>query len=372
MGKRFAAWIAGAVAALALAVGLAAWISGQNRNEEIEDLAWEVENLARTVRPQKEFGTPRTDAADIRHSPADLPGPIERRGPERVKVELETVELDGVLADGTTYTYWTFNGTVPGPFIRVRVGDTVELTLKNAEDSGNIHSIDLHAVTGPGGGAMSTQVAPGERKTFTFKAMNPGLYIYHCASPHIPTHIAQGMYGLILVEPEEGLPPVDREFYVMQGEVYAAGRHTDGGHQPFDGDLMFREQPNYVVFNGAFQALTGDQRMTARVGERIRLFVGNAGPNLASSLHVIGEIFDVVYVEGGTDVIHNIGATLIPAGGAVIVEFTAEVPGRYQLLDHSISRAVDKGAIAFIDVYGDVDPEIFHDPAGHPMPEDEG
>jgi len=371
MGKRLA-WIAGVIALVALAVGVTAWLSGRASREEIRDLAWQVENLARTVTPPTEFGSPREGAVDIRHSPVDLPGPIARREPAHVKVELETVELDGVLADGTTYTYWTFNGTVPGPFIRVRAGDTVELTLKNAGDSANVHSIDLHAVTGPGGGAMSTQVAPGESRSFTFKALNPGLYIYHCASPHIPTHIAQGMYGLILVEPEEGLPPVDREFYVMQADVYAAGRHTDGGHQPFDGDLMHREQPNYVVFNGAFQALTGDQRMTARVGERIRLFVGNAGPNLASSLHVIGEIFDVVFVVGGTTATENIGVTLIPSGGAVIVEFTAEVPGRYQLVDHSISRAVDKGAVAFIDVYGDLDPEIFHDPAGHPLPDVEG
>ena len=173
---------------------------------------------------------------------------------------------------------------------------------------------------------------------------------------------------MILVEPEEGLPPVDREFYIMQAEVYAAGRNTDGGHQPFDGERLYQEQPNYVVFNGAFQALTGDQTMKARVGERIRLYVGNAGPNLASSFHVIGEIFDVVYTDGGTDVAHNIGVTLIPAGGATIVEFTAEVPGRYQLVDHSISRAIDKGAVAFIDVEGDVDPSIYNDPAGHPMP----
>lgn len=365
MEKRL--WTAGVIGIVALALGAAAWASHRTTAEELRDLAWRVENLTRTVKPATDFGSPREGAADIRRNPTDLPGPVARREPAHVKVELETVELDGVLADGTTYTYWTFNGTVPGPFIRVRAGDTVELTLKNAGNSANVHSIDLHAVTGPGGGAASTQVAPGESRTFTFKALNPGLYIYHCASPHIPTHIAQGMYGLILVEPENGLPPVDREFYVMQGEIYAAGRAKDGGHQPFAGDLLYREQPNYVVFNGAFQALTGDQAMTARVGKRIRLFVGNAGPNLASSFHVIGEIFDVVYTEGGTTAAENIGVTLIPSGGAVIVEFTAEVPGRYQLVDHCISRAVDKGAVAYIDVVGDPNPEIYHDPAGHPM-----
>lgn len=367
MGKRLAL-VSSVLAIAALIVGTVAFMGNRAGGERIEELAGEVQDLARAVEPPSNFAPAKDGAADIRKAATDLPGRVARREPAHVKLELETVELDGVLADGTTYTYWTFNGTVPGPFLRVRVGDTVELTLKNDENSMNIHSIDLHAVTGPGGGAASTQVAPGEGKTITFKALNPGLYIYHCASPHIPTHIAQGMYGLILVEPEEGLPPVDREFYVMQGEVYAAGRHTDGGHQPFDGDRMYTEQPNYVVFNGAFQALTGDQTMKAKVGERIRLFVGNAGPNLASSFHVIGEIFDVVYAEGGTTLTRDIGVTLIPAGGATIVEFTAEVPGRYQLVDHSISRAIDKGAVAFIDVEGELDPSLYHDPAGHPMP----
>lgn len=360
-----------AAAAMAIA-GLLVAVLGltqiRSQNDRLEELTGELEGLARQESPHKSFEAAREDAADIRHQPTDLPAPLGSREPQRAQVELEAVELDGKLADGTTYTYWTFNGTVPGPFIRVREGDTVELTLRNNEASTNMHSIDLHAVNGPGGGAASTQVAAGGSKSFTFKALNPGLYVYHCATPHLPTHVAQGMYGLILVEPAGGLEPVDREFYVMQGEIYAAGRHFDKGHQPYDGDLLFHEDPNYVVFNGAFQALTGDMKMTARVGERIRLFVGNAGPNLVSSFHVIGEVFDVVHREAGSEIDRNIQTTVVPAGGATIVEFTVDVPGRYQLVDHALTRAIDKGAVAFIDVTGDVNEEIYYDPAGHPLP----
>ena len=152
--------------------------------------------------------------ADIVRDPADLPGPIGPRGPQTVKIHFDTIEVTGQLDDGTTYRYWTFNNQVPGPFVRVRVGDTVEVTLKNADDSVMMHNIDFHAVTGPGGGAAATMAAPGETKGFTFKALNPGLYVYHCATPTVAQHIANGMYGLILVEPEGGLPTVDHEFYV--------------------------------------------------------------------------------------------------------------------------------------------------------------
>src|SRR5438128_270477 len=156
----------------------------------------------------------------VLQAPPMVPPRIERSAPARVIVELETTEQQGVLADGVEYTFWTFGGTVPGPMLRVREGDTVQIRLTNAKTSHNTHSIDLHAVTGPGGGAAVTQVMPGERGDFEWKAINPGLYVYHCATPHVPIHIANGMYGMILVEPAKGLPPVDREYYVMQGEFY--------------------------------------------------------------------------------------------------------------------------------------------------------
>jgi len=294
-------------------------------------------------------------------APPLVPPPVDRPGNARVVVELETTERTGVLASGVEYTFWTFGGTVPGPFLRVRVGDTVEIRLRNAPTALNAHSIDLHAVNGPGGGATVTQIGPGEQATFEWKALNPGLYVYHCATPHIPWHVANGMYGLILVEPAEGLPRVDREYYVMQGEFYTRGRTMAPGHQPFDPAKARDERPEYVLFNGRMGALLGEGALRARVGETVRLFVGNGGPNLISSFHVIGEVFDVVYPEAGLGRApnRNVQTTMIPAGGAAIVEFRVDHPGRYLLVDHSLSRALDKGALGSLEVTGAERPEIF-------------
>ena len=236
--------------------------------------------------------------------------------------------------------------------IRVRQGDTVEFHLKNHPDSKMPHNIDLHGVTGPGGGAASSFTAPGHQSQFTFKALNQGLYVYHCATAPVGMHVANGMYGLILVEPPEGLPPVDREYYVMQGDFYTVGKYREKGLQPFDMQKAIDENATYVLFNGAEGALVGDKALKAKTGERIRLFVGNGGPNLVSSFHVIGEIFDKVQYEGGTRFQENVQTTLIPAGGAAIVEFHVEVPGTYVLVDHSIFRAFNKGALAILKVDG--------------------
>lgn len=301
----------------------------------------------------------KADAVRVARDASDVPAPVGKRAPKTVVVDLTTEEVNGTLSNGVTYTYWTFNGTVPGPMIRVRQGDTVELRLHNAKHSTQPHSIDLHAVTGPGGGAVATQVLPGETKAFRFKALNPGVYVYHCATPYIPAHIANGMYGLIVVEPEGGLAPVDREFYVMQGDFYTNLRPGEKGHAMFDGEALWQEEPNFVVFNGQFQALTGDHAMHAKVGEKIRIFVGNGGPNLVSSFHVIGEIFDVVHREGESEVSTNVQTTLIPAGGATIVEFTVDVPGTYTLVDHSLGRALGKGTVAQLVVEGPENHDIF-------------
>jgi nitrite reductase (NO-forming) len=281
--------------------------------------------------------------------------------PARVVVELTTTEEKGTLASGVEYTFWTFGGTVPGPFVRVRVGDTVEIRLANLPSSHNMHSIDLHAVTGPGGGAAVTQIAPGETGAFEWKALNPGLYVYHCATPHVPVHIANGMYGMILVEPEQGMARADREYYVMQGEFYTTGRTMAEGHQHFDAAKARDERPEYVLFNGRMGALLDKGALTAKVGETVRLFVGNGGPNLISSFHVIGEIFDRVWPEASLpgDPRRNVQTTLIPAGGAAIVELKVELPGRYLLVDHSISRAMDKGALGSLVVTGDAPRGIF-------------
>ncbi len=282
-------------------------------------------------------------------------------------VHLTTKEVTGYLDDGTTYRYWTFGGTVPGPMIRARVGDTVELHLKNDPSSSMTHSIDLHAVTGPGGGAVATMVAPGEEKQVTFKVLNPGVFVYHCATPHIPTHIANGMYGMIVVEPAEGLPKVDHEFYIMQGEFYTNKPHGTQGNLSYSSMHLSDEQPSFVVFNGKAAGLTKDHAMHVQVGDRVRIFVGNGGPNLISSLHLIGEIFDTVHPEGATEAVHNVQTTLIPAGGAAWVEFTVQVPGTYTLVDHALSRALDKGAVAQIVVTGPANPAVFDVPAGQTM-----
>lgn len=302
----------------------------------------------------------RGEETAVLTSPPEVPPPITRQYPTKVIVNLEAHEQTSRLADGVDYTFWTFGGTVPGSFIRVRQGDVVEFHLANHPSSRNPHNIDLHAVTGPGGGASASLVIPGQTATFTFEALNPGLYVYHCATSPVGMHIANGMYGLILVEPKGGLPAVDREYYVQQGEFYTRGDFGVTGHQPFDMQRAIDEDPAYVVFNGSAGALMGEKALTAEVGETVRLFVGNGGPNLVSSFHVIGEIFDRVYTEGGTKSINeNVQTTLIPAGGAAIVEFKLETTGNYILVDHSIFRAFNKGAIGTLTVGGTPDSGVY-------------
>lgn len=292
-------------------------------------------------------------------NPPQVPPPIQRDYPAKVVIQLDTTEQVGRLSDGVEYTFWTFGGTVPGSFIRVREGDEIEFHLNNDPSSRMPHNIDLHAVTGPGGGATSSFTAPGHSSQFSFKALNPGLFVYHCATAPVGMHIANGMYGLILVEPEGGLPKVDREYYVMQSEFYTRGEYGADGLQPFDMQKAVSENPDYVVFNGSVGAMVGDNALTAEVGETVRLYVGNGGPNLVSSFHVIGEIFDNVYIEGGTLVNHNVGTTLIPAGGSAIVEFRVEVPGDLIIVDHSIFRAFNKGALGIINVKGEEDKIVY-------------
>jgi nitrite reductase (NO-forming) len=316
--------------------------------------------LAGTVAAQRR-GPVGGEVGAVLLPPPQVPPALQRSGPAKVLVELETTEQKGTLASGVEYTFWTFGGTVPGPFLRVREGDTVQIRLVNQTTAHNAHSIDLHAVTGPGGGAAVTQVMPGEAGVFEWKATNPGLFVYHCATPHVPVHIANGMYGMVLVEPAGGLPRVDREYYVMQGEFYTKGRTMTPGLQPFDADKARDERPEYVLFNGRMGALLDEGALKARTGETVRLYVGNGGPNLVSSFHVIGEIFDRVYPEASTggDLKRNVQTTLVPAGGAAIVEFKVDVPGRFLLVDHSISRAMDKGALGSLVVSGDDRPDIF-------------
>jgi nitrite reductase (NO-forming) len=369
-----------------------------------------------------------TATNDISHKAGDVPPQIAgvRQNNETVVINLDAVQLVGELAEGTTYEYWTFNKQVPGPFIRVMEGDTVEVNLTHSHDHMALsdedndfphsfavdfvqpiptayaaeedhehapgmaddhphdadmpsgmshedmsddahtaaghgeHSIDLHAVQGPGGGAELTRAAPNATESFRFKAMKPGIYIYHCGSPHVPTHVANGMYGMILVEPKGGLSPVDREFYVVQGEFYTKGKVGEKGHQEYSLEKLLDERPEYVVFNGRMGALTGNNALTAKVGEKIRIFFGVSG-QLASNFHVIGEVLDKVYREGDllSPPARNIQTTLVPAGGAMMTEFIVEVPGKYLLVDHALSRAVNRGALGELVVTGPDEQDIF-------------
>lgn len=289
----------------------------------------------------------------------NVPPPVNRNYSAKVVINMETIEKVMPMADGVDYMYWTFGGDVPGQFVRIREGDEVEFHLSNHPDSKMPHNIDMHAVTGPGGGAEASFTAPGHTSTFSFKALNPGLYVYHCAVAPVGMHIANGMYGLVLVEPKEGLPKVDREYYIMQGDFYTRGEYGEQGFQPFDMSKAIKEQPDYVVFNGHVGAMTGEKSLTANTGETVRLYVGNGGPNLVSSFHVIGEIFDRVAVEGGNLINHNVQTTLIPAGGASMVEFKTEVPGSFTIVDHSIFRAFNKGALGTLKVNGAENPAIY-------------
>ena len=307
-----------------------------------------------------DFGPPRGEPIHaVLTSPPNVPPPTGRNHPAKVIVELEVVEKEMQISEGVSYMFWTFGGTTPGSFIRVRQGDTVEFHLKNHPSSKMPHNIDLHGVTGPGGGAASSFTAPGHESQFTFKALNEGIYVYHCATAPVGMHVANGMYGLILVEPPKGLPKVDHEYYVMQGDFYTTGKYREKGNQPFDMEKAIEEKPTYVLFNGAEGALTGDKALRADVNQTVRLFVGNGGPNLVSSFHVIGAIFDKVRFEGGTNMQTNVQTTLIPAGGAAIAEFRTRVPGSYVIVDHSIFRAFNKGALAILKVNGAEDKSIY-------------
>lgn len=297
--------------------------------------------------------------ANLTYAP-EVPPEIMRDHPSKVVVNLETIQVKGRLADGVEYNFWTFGGKVPGEFIRVKEGDEVEFHLDNSPLCTVPHSIDLHAVSGPGGGASASQTVPGHSSTFSFKANHPGLFIYHCATQPVPLHIANGMYGLIYVQPKKSLPPVDHEYYIMQSEFYTTGDYGAPGLQDFSLDKALAENPTYVVFNGSVGALSGSNALQVKVGDTIRLFVGNIGPALTSSFHIIGVVFDKVYLFGGTSVTQeNVQTVTIPAGGAEIVEFKVNVPGTYTIVDHSIFRAFNKGAVGMLTVSGNDNKEIY-------------
>lgn len=309
----------------------------------------------------KSATTAKFAGSAIVRDPADVPPPVGTRAPQVVRVLLTAQEVVEPLdpAHGISYHYWTFNGKVPGPLIRVRVGDTVEVTLYNNADNHMAHSLDFHAALGPGGGMGLSEVAPEAPgsmswgRTFSFVATTPGLFVYHCGSPVVAEHIANGMYGLILVEPAGGLSRVDHEYYVMQGEIYTTGPGKHGDTLTIDETKLLNEQPQYFVFNGAVDALTRQYPLAASVGQSVRIFFGNAGPNFTSSPHMIGEIFTRFYPYGSLESPPLLGVQTarVPPGSGAIFELKARDPGQFVFVDHALSR-VQKGLAGYMIVTG--------------------
>ena len=320
----------------------------------------EVSASLATSRAPAGFEEVRGEERAVMTSAPHVPPPLTRRHATKVLLDIEVKEHTKLLADGVSYTYWTFGDDAPGQFIRIREGDLVQTRFSNHPDNSVAHNIDFHAATGPGGGGEASFVAPGHSATFTWRAVRAGLYLYHCVAAPAGMHLSNGMYGLILVEPKQGLPKVDKEFFIVQGEFYTNGAYGERGDQRFDMAKAVREQPEYVVFNGHVGALMGENALRLKAGESLRLYLGNAGPALMSSFHIVGEIFDDVYGEGGTQINqHNVQTTVVPVGGTAMVDLAMDVPGNYQFVDHSMFRAFNKGAMGALQVEGAARPEIF-------------
>jgi len=302
----------------------------------------------------------------IIRSATKVGAPLQCTGtPITRKIILEAKEVEGYVEGKKVYQYWTFNGKVPAPFLRVCEGDSVEVHFKSHKDNEMLHSVDFHAVTGEGGGASFTaNTEPGTEQTFTFKALKPGVFVYHCATPPVAQHISKGQYGLIFVQPREALPTVDREFYVMQGELFT--NEVSPGKLEFDYDRLIDERPSYIVFNGAARALTEGHALKANVGETIRIYFGVGGPNSVSSFHIIGEIFDRVYNLGSlsSPPLKDVQTVLVPAGGSAVVDIKLEVPGTFILVDHALSR-MEKGLVGHLVVKGPENPTIYRKGVGH-------
>lgn len=336
-----------------------------------------LDSLASRFKPSSSFDIQIDNLVDDSQLPTEeaflttapnVPPPITRKHPVLLKVHLTTGAKVEKLTSQYKFETWNFNDSVPGPFIRAREGDVVELSITNKDPIGNPHNVDCHAFLGPGGGAALTTAEEGDTKTGRFRLLTPGLYIYHCAAAPVPVHIANGMYGLMYVQPASGdLPPVDREYYVMQSEFYHEPPEKDEETGRLSSQVEFsypnalREEPNVVVFNGRDSALTMDKPLKARVGESVRIFFGNAGPNLTSSFHVIGSNFMKLYRDG--DVLSPpaqfVQTTSVPPGGATIVDMKMFVPGTYTLVDHALFR-LEKGAVGYLNVAGDPQPAVYN------------
>ncbi|MEO5985459.1 MAG: plastocyanin/azurin family copper-binding protein [Candidatus Limnocylindria bacterium] len=374
--------------ALALGGGPTAIEPGTSAAPSASDGGGDV-SLGSSVIPEL---TPKADLAVAPDSEVnvavapDVPPPSGRTEQAIVEVAFDIVEGVQAIdpATGVEYETWGYRigGTdvvtgTPGPIIRARVGDVLRFTITNLPENTHPHNVDFHAVTGQGGGAADTTVAPGETVTIEARLLYPGIFMYHCAFGDVPLHIAQGMYGGILVDPAEPLPEVEHELYMVQSEYYTT--QAASGTVTTDRASVTDEAPEFVVFNGAVGSLTGDNAPRMQVGETMRIYFVNAGLNLDSNFHAIGSHWDAVYPEGATlnSPIRGSQTTLVPAGGGVVVDLIAQVPQTVVLVDHALARAFDKGAIGQIVIEGDANPEIFEamgatEPGATPAPASSG
>lgn len=306
----------------------------------------------------------------IAADPTDMPAPVDWSEPRTHDITLTCEEMKAEIEPGVTFSYMTFGGRVPGPMIRVRQGDTVRFTLENLPDSVMVHNMDFHAVYGTGGGAEATNVAPGQAERIQFKATYPGAFIYHCAVPSFDYHVSSGMFGMIVVEPPEGLPPVDHEFYLAQQEVYTNKAAGEEGQHQFDFEAMLAENPTYVLLNGQKHALTesGFGALRTQTGDTARIFFVNGGPNLTGSFHAIGNVWTKAWREGATESApaRNAQTIGVPPGSCGIFEMEFPVPETIKLVDHAVTRSLRKGFLGHIKVDGAPRPEIY-DPEPSPF-----
>jgi nitrite reductase (NO-forming) len=283
--------------------------------------------------------------------------------PSPVKeVRLDTVHKVIELAPGVHFSAWTFGNQVPGPTVRARVGDRIRFSMTNRTDetlpgvqlmaAPMMHSVDFHAaMVSPQDKYRS--IAPGQTMEFEFTLNYPGVFMYHCGTPMILEHIASGMYGAVIVEPREGYPTkVDREYMIIQSEFYAKldpeKRKVAGAPlYVLDGDAVRKATPNYTVFNGVHNGMVKTPLAT-KAGERVRLFVLNVGPSRTSSFHVVGTIFDRVWIDGNPDnQFRGMQTVLLGSSNSAIVEFMIPENGSYIMVDHHFANA-SQGAIGLI------------------------
>jgi len=337
---------------------------------------------------EMDFKTPAAVLTNERHTGAFATGDTLNMGaalkplaPGTVReIRLDTTHKIIEIAPGVKFSAWTFGDTVPGPVVRAKVGDRVKFTMSNRSDepvpgvrmtaAPMMHSMDFHsAMVSPQDKYRS--IAPGQTISFEFTLNYPGVFMYHCGTPMVLEHIASGMYGMMIVEPRNGYPTkVDREYAVTQSEFYTKldpqRRKVDGQLlHVLDGDRVRAKAPTYTVFNGRHNGMV-DKPLEAKPGERVRLFVMNVGPSNTSSFHVVGTIFDRVWMDGNPDnQFRGMQTVLLGSSNGAIVEFMIPEAGSYVMVDHHFANA-SQGAIGLIAAGGmpeGGDPEHHNIPA---------